>query len=141
MHSTEIDAALLTGRMRVSMPGMERAFEISLCQQSCLKLPFTCSHLMSDLGRIRKLAALTPRLQPADKPSLGVAVSLNRLRRSAFPAPPQGNSALPIRPRIVRVRPARYADPGVFSNRLGAGSITASRAASAALRRAAGLRK
>ena len=52
-----------------------------------------------------------------------------------------GSSALPIRPRIVRVLPVRYADPGVFSNRLGAGSITASRAASVAFSRAALLRK
>ena len=52
-----------------------------------------------------------------------------------------GNSALPIRVTIFRVRPARYADPGVFSNRLGAGSITAKRAASVALRRLALLRK
>jgi len=57
------------------------------------------------------------------------------------PANAQGNSAAGMRATIVAVRPARYPEPIRRSKNFGLGSITASRAASLAERRAAGLRK
>ena len=55
--------------------------------------------------------------------------------------PAQGNSAAGMRATIVAVRPARYPEPIRRSKSFGLGSITASRAASLAVRRAAAFRK